>query len=165
MVPDEFPQDAAHTDLLLSCELLAGDGGVIIELFHLVLLESQLDKLVAEVDEGDASGVVAAVHHHIDSVSELLVVVEEMNGIGVVIHICFILEYGAKIGIISKLATFWPTMEHFFTPYINMSRRFRTFAPKFEQNGYRIIGHVDCRRSGLHRALGHFGQNHQTHQR
>ena len=157
MVPDEFPQDAAHTDLLLGCELLAGDGGVIIELFHLVLLESQLDKLVAEVDEGDASGVVAAVHHHIDSVSELLVVVEEMNGIGVVIHICFILEYGAKIGIISKLAT--------FTPYINMSQRFRTFAPKFEQNGYRIIGHVGCRRSGLLRALGHFSQNHQTHQR
>ena len=91
MVPDEFPQDATHTDLFLGCEFLAGDGGVIIELFHLVLLESQLDKLVAEVDEGDASGVVAAVHHQIDSFSELLVVVEEMNGIGVVIHSCFIL--------------------------------------------------------------------------
>ena len=91
MVPDEFPQDAAHTDLLLGCELLAGDGGVIIELFHLVLLESHLNKLVTEVDEGDARGVVAAVHHHIDSVSELLIVVEEMNGIGVVIHSCFIL--------------------------------------------------------------------------
>ena len=162
MVPDEFPQDAAHTDLLLGREFLTGDGGVIIELFHLVLLESHLNKLVTEVDEGDARGVVAAVHHHIDSVSELLVVVEEMNGIGVVIHICFILEYGAKIGIISKLATFWPTMEHFFTPYINMSRRFRTFAPKFEQNGYRIIGHVDCRRSGLLRALGDFAQGDQT---
>ena len=91
VVPDEFPQDAAHTDLLLGGELLAGDGGVIIELFHLVLLESQLDKLVAEVDEGDARSVVAAVHHHIDSVSEFLVVVEEMNGIGVVIHSCFFL--------------------------------------------------------------------------
>lgn len=162
MVPDEFPQDATHTDLLLGCEFLTGDGGVIIKLFHLVLLESHLNKLVTEVDEGDARGVVAAVHHHIDSVSELLVVVEEMNGIGVVIHICFILEYGAKIGIISKLATFWPTMEHFFTPYINMSRRFRTFAPKFEQNGYRIIGRVDCRRSGLLRALGDFAQGDQT---
>ena len=102
MAPDEFPQDATHTDLFLGCEFLTGDGGVIIELFHLVLLESQLDKLVAEVDEGDARGVVAAVHHHIDSVSEFLVVVEEMNGSGVVIHICFILEYGAKIGIISN---------------------------------------------------------------
>ena len=86
MVPDEFPQDTAHTDLLLGGELLAGDGGVIVELFHLVLLESHLNKLVTEVDEGDARGVVAAVHHHIDSVSELLVVVEEMNGIAVVIH-------------------------------------------------------------------------------
>ena len=86
VVPDEFPQDAAHTDLLLGGELLAGDGGVIIELFHLVLLKSHLNKLVAKVDEGDARGVVAAVHHHIDSVSELLIIVEEMNGIGVVIH-------------------------------------------------------------------------------
>ena len=86
MVPNEFPQDATHTNLLLGSEFLTGDGGVIIELFHLVLLESHLDKLVAQVDEGDARGVVAAVHHHIDSVSELLVVVEEMNGIGVVIH-------------------------------------------------------------------------------
>ena len=91
MVPDEFPQDTAHTDLLLGGKFLTGDGGVVVELFHLVLLESHLDKLVAKVDEGDASGVVAAVHHHIDSVSELLVVVEEMNGIGVVIHSCFIL--------------------------------------------------------------------------
>ena len=86
MVPDEFPKDATHTDLLLGCEFLTGDGGVIIELFHLVLLESHLDKLVAKVDEGDARGVVAAVHHHIDSVSEFLVIVEEMNGISVVIH-------------------------------------------------------------------------------
>ena len=91
VVPDEFPQDAAHTDLLLGGEFLTGDGGVIIEFIHLVLLESHLDKLVTEVDESDACGVVAAVHHHIDSVSELLVVVEEMNGIGVVIHSCFIL--------------------------------------------------------------------------
>ena len=91
MVPDEFPKDATHANLLFGSEFLTGDGGVIIELFHLVLLESHLNKLVTEVDEGDASGVVAAVHHHIDSVSELLVVVEEMNGIGVVIHICFFL--------------------------------------------------------------------------
>ena len=162
MVPDELPQNTAHTDLLFGGEFLTGYGGVVVELFHLVLLESHLNKLVTEVDEGDARGVVAAVHHHIDSVSELLVVVEEMNGIGVVIHICFILEYGAKIGIISKLATFWPINKHFFTPYINMSQRFRTFAPKFEQNGYRIIGHVDCRRSGLLRALGDFAQGDQT---
>ena len=86
MVPDEFPKDAAHTDLLLGGEFLTGYGSVVVELFHLVLLESQLDKLVAEVDEGDARGMVTAVHHHIDSVSELLIIVEEMNGIGVVIH-------------------------------------------------------------------------------
>ena len=87
VVPDEFPQDAAHAHLFLGSQFLARDGGVIIELFHLVLLESHLDKLVAKVDKGDARGVVAAVHHHIDSVSEFLVIVEEMNGIGVVIHV------------------------------------------------------------------------------
>ena len=44
--------------------------------------------------------------------------------------------------------------KHFFTPYINISRRFRTFAPKFEHNGYRIIDYVDCRRSGILCAMG-----------
>ena len=133
MVPDEFPQDTAHTNLLLGSQFLAGDGGVFVGFLHLVLLEGHLYELVAQVDEGDARGVIAAVHHHIDSVSEFLIVIEEMNGIGVVIHSSFILEYGAKIGIISKLATFWPTDRHFFTPYINMSRRFRTFAPEIDK--------------------------------
>ena len=72
---------------------------------------------------------IAAIHHHIDSVSEFLVIVEEMYGIGVVIHGYSVLDDGAKIGIISELTTFWSSDGHFFTPYINMSRRFRTFAP------------------------------------
>ena len=106
VVPDEFPQDAAHLHLLLGSQFLTGDDHAL-RFLHLVLLESYLDKLVAKVDEGDARGVVAAVHHHIDSVSEFLVVIEEMYGICVVIHSGFVLEYGAKIGNISKLATFW----------------------------------------------------------
>ncbi len=86
MVPDEFPQDAAHAHLLLGSQLLARDGGVLIGFLDLMFLEGHLNNLVAQVDEGDARGVVAAVHNHVDSVSEFLVVVEELNGIGVVIH-------------------------------------------------------------------------------
>ena len=127
MVPDEFPQDAAHAHLLFGSKFFARDDRII-GFLHLVFLECHLHDLIAKINEGDACGVVTAVHDHVDSVSELLVVVEEMNGIGVVIHSSFVLDYGAKIGIISKLATFWSTSEHFFTPYINMSGRFRTFA-------------------------------------
>ena len=127
MVPDEFPQDAAHLHLLLGSQFLTGDDHAL-GFLHLVLLKSNLNKLVAQVDEGDASGVVAAVHNHVDSVSHFLVVVEEMNGIGVVIHGCSVLDDGAKIGIISNHATFWPSDEHFLHLNINMSRRFRTFA-------------------------------------
>ena len=86
VVPNEFPQDAAHLHLLLGSQLLARNDHVIWFLY-LVLLESELNKLVAQVDEGDALGVVAAVHNHVDSVSHFLVVVEEMYGICVVIHI------------------------------------------------------------------------------
>ena len=86
MVPDEFPQDATHAHLLLRSEFLTCDGCVLVSLFYLMLLEGHLNNLVAQVDESDARGMVAAVHHHIDSVSELLIVVEEMNGIGVVIR-------------------------------------------------------------------------------
>ena len=129
VVPDEFPQDAADVHLLLGGKLLARHDHAF-GFLYLVLLESYLDKLVAQVDKGDARGVVAAVHNHVDSVSHFLVVVEEMNGIGVVIHGCSVLDDGAKIGIISNHATFWRDDEHFFTPYINMSLRFRTFAPE-----------------------------------
>jgi len=43
-----------------------------------------------------------------------------------------------------------------------MSCRFRIFAPKFEQNGYRIIDCLDCRRSDILRALGDFAQGDQA---
>ena len=91
MIPDELPQDATHADLLLRSQFLTRNGGIIIELFHLVLLKSHLNKLVAKVDEGDASSVVAAFHHQIDSVSQFLIVIEEMNGICIVIHNCSVL--------------------------------------------------------------------------
>ena len=87
MVPDELPQDAAHADLLLRGKLLTRDRDILVGLFHLMFLEGHLHNLVAQVDEGDARGMVAAVHHHDDSFSEFLVVIEEMNGIGVVIHV------------------------------------------------------------------------------
>ena len=162
MVPDEFPQDAAHAHLFLGSQLLTCDDGII-DFLHHVFLKCHLHNLIAQVDEGDARGVVAAVHDHVDSVSELLVVVEEMNGICIVIHSGFVLEYGAKIGIISKLATFWPTDRHFFTPYINMSRRFRIFAGESKDHENRQPNtDIDCylgpRCSGLLRALGGFAQ-------
>ena len=128
VVPDEFPQDAAHADLLLRSQFLTRDNRIV-GFFHLVLLECHLHHLIAQVHKGDARGVVAAVHNHVDSVSQFLIIIEEMYGIGVVIHSRIVLEYGAKIGIISELATFWLINEDFFTPYINISRRFRTFAP------------------------------------
>lgn len=108
MVPDEFPQDAADAHLFLRCEFLIGDGGVFVKLFHLMFLESQLHKLVAKVDESDARSVVAAIHDHHDSVSQFLVVVEEMHWICVVIHSCFMLVGDANIVFFSKQATFLP---------------------------------------------------------
>ena len=101
MVPDEFPQDATHTDLFLRSKFLIGNGGVFVKLLHLVLLESQLHELVAKVDESDARSVVAAIHDHHDSVSQFLVVVEEMHWICVEIHSCFVLVDDANIVIFS----------------------------------------------------------------
>ena len=95
VVPDEFPQDAAHVHLLLGCQLLTRDD-CIAGFLHLVFLESYLDKLVAQVDESDTRGVVAAVHDHVDSVSHFLVVVEEMYGKCVVIHNGFVLRLWRK---------------------------------------------------------------------
>ena len=120
MIPDEFPQDAAHAHLLLGGQLLACDDGVGRNL-HLVFLEAQLDDLVAQADKSDARRLVATVHHHKDSFSHFIVVVEEMNWIGVVFHGAYVLVDDANIGFFFKHATF-------FTPYINISRRFRTFA-------------------------------------
>ena len=101
VVPDEFPQDAANAHLFLGCEFHVGDGGVFIMLLHLVLLESQLHELIAKVDESDARSVVAAIHDHHDSVSQFLVVVEEMHWICVEIHSCFVLVDDANIVIFS----------------------------------------------------------------
>ena len=128
VVPDEVPQNAAHHHLFFGSQLLAGDDHAL-GLLHLVLLKGELDNLVAQVDKGDACGVVAAAHNHVDSVSQFPLGVEEMYGKCVVSHSRFDLDDGAKIVIISKLATFWHYREHFFTPYINMSRRFHIFAP------------------------------------
>jgi len=88
VVPDQLPEDAAHAHLVLGGEFLADDGGVLVGLFHLVLLEGHLHDLIAKIDKGDALGMVAAVHHHVDSVSEFLIVIEELYGIGVDGHIC-----------------------------------------------------------------------------
>lgn len=101
MVPDEFPQDAANTHLFLGREFHVGDSSVFIMLLHLVLLESQLHELVAKVDESDARSVIAAIHDHHDSVSQFLVVVEEMHWICVEIHSCFVLVDDANIVIFS----------------------------------------------------------------
>ena len=90
MVPDEFPQDATHAHLLPGSKFLARDDGVGRDLY-LVFLKAQLDDLIAQADKSDARGVVATVHHHQDSFSEFLIVVEEMYGTIVVVHgICFL---------------------------------------------------------------------------
>ena len=104
-VPDEFPQDAAHAHLLLGGQLLTRDDAVFRN-HHLVLLEADLDNLIAQVDKSDARGVVTAFHHHQDSVSELLVAVEEMYGIGVVFHGAYVLVDDANIGFLSKQTNF-----------------------------------------------------------
>ena len=129
MIPDEFPQDAAHAHLLLRSQFLAGDNRIV-GFLHLVLLEGHLHDLIAQVDEGDARGVVAAVQHHIDSFSELLVIIEEMDGVCVVIHSGIILNDGANIGIFLKRASRRTKKPNFFHTYINMSLRFCTFAPE-----------------------------------
>ena len=132
MVPDEFPQDAAHTDLLLGGEFLACDDRIIGFLHH-VLLKSHLHHLIAQVDEGNARGVVAAVHYHVDSVSKLLVVVEEMNGICIVIHSGFVLNDGANIGFFLKRTNWQPKKPNFFHTYINIcSTFFVPLHPQFE---------------------------------
>ena len=132
MVPDEFPQDAAHFHLLFWGKLLACDDHAL-GFLHLVLLKSELNKLVAQVDEGDARGVVAAVHYHVDSVSKLLVVVEEMNGICIVIHSGFVLNDGANIGFFLKRTNWQPKKPNFFHTYINIcSTFFVPLHPQFE---------------------------------
>ena len=105
MVPDEFPQDAAHAHLLLGSQFFARDDGIV-GFFHLVFLEGHLHDLVAQVHKSDARRLVAALDDHKNSISQLLIIIEDMYWICVVIHSDFVLEYGAKIGIISKLATF-----------------------------------------------------------
>ena len=132
MVPNEFPEDAAHLHLLLGGQLFTGDDHAL-GLLHLVLLKGNLNKLVAQVDKGDAGGMVAAVHNHVDSVSHFLCIVEEMYGICVVIHICSNLIDGANIGNFLKRASRQPKNPNFFHTYINMSLRFLTFAPEIEK--------------------------------
>ena len=127
VVPDEFPQDAAHLHLFLGSQFLTGDDHALGS-FHLVLLKGNLNKLVAQVDEGDAGGVVAAVHNHVDSVSHFLCVVKEMYGICVVVHIFSNLIDGANIGNFLKRASWRTKIPNFFHTYINMSFRFLTFA-------------------------------------
>lgn len=119
MVPDEFPQDAAHLHLFLGSQFLTGDDHALGS-FHLVLLKGNLNKLVAQVDEGDAGGVVAAVHNHVDSVSHFLCVIEEMYGICVVIHSCSNLNDGANIGNFLKRASWRTKIPNFFHTYINI---------------------------------------------
>lgn len=119
VVPDEFPQDAAHLHLFLGSQFLTGDDHALGS-FHLVLLKGNLNKLVAQVDEGDASGVVAAVHNHVDSVSHFLCVIEEMYGICVVIHSCSNLNDGANIGNFLKRASWRTKIPNFFHTYINI---------------------------------------------
>ena len=129
MIPDKFPQDTAHAHLLLGGKFFARDDRIF-NFLHLIFLESHLHNLIAKVDEGDARGMVAAVHNHVDSVSQFLIVIEEMYGISVVIHGCSVLDDGAKIGIISELTTFWSSDGHFFTPYIICRADFVPLRPK-----------------------------------
>ena len=71
---------------------------------------------------------VAAFDDHENSISQLLIVVEEMHRLGIVIHSYSFLDYGAKIALFSKRTTILKAQKYFFTPYYNMSRRFCTFA-------------------------------------
>ena len=98
-----------------------------------MLLESHLHNLVAQVDEGDASGVVAAVHHHQDSFSELLVVVEEMDGVGVVIHSFFCFGIWCKDRDYFETCNNLALLRTLFYTFINMSYRFLYFCQQIQE--------------------------------
>lgn len=91
MIPDEFPQDTAHAHLLPWGEFFARDDGVRWN-HHLVLLETNLDDLIAQVHKSDAYRLVAAFDDHENSISQFLIVVEEMHWFGIVIHNCSFLD-------------------------------------------------------------------------
>ena len=85
MVPNEFPQDAAHAHLLLGGKFLACDDGILWDHF-LDVLETHLYNLIAQVHKGDAYRLVAAFDNHENSRSQLFVIVKEMHRFGIVIH-------------------------------------------------------------------------------
>ena len=162
MVPDEFPQDAAHAHLLLGGQLLARDDAVFGD-HHLVLLEADLDDLIAQVDEGDARGVVAAFHHHQDSVSELLVAVEEMYGIGVVFHGAYVLVDDANIGVLSKQTNFSHLIINIGGLFLYLCSQIDEHQ-EYVQRSIDTFDHLGCRRGGLLCAMGNFSQSRAAHQ-
>ena len=96
VIPNHLLQNTAHADLVLRREFLAGERRVLVSLLHLMLLKGHLHDLVAQVDKSDTRSVVAAVHHHIDSFSEFLVVVKELYWICVVVHNAVFVVNGYK---------------------------------------------------------------------
>ena len=162
MVPDEFPQDAADAHLLLGGQFLARDDGVGRNL-HLVFLEAQLDDLVAQADKSDARRLVATVHHHKDSFSHFIVVVEEMNWIGVVFHGAYVLVDDANIGVLSKQTNFSHLIINIGGLFLYLCSQIDEHQ-EYVQRSIDTIDHLGRRRGGLLCAMGNFSQSRAAHQ-
>ena len=141
VVPDEFPQDAADANLFLAGKLFAGVDRIL-EIGKRAVADGLLPDLVAKTVESDTRRSVVTLDDDFHQVFQSLVVVKGVDRICIVIHSGFVLNESANIGNYLKQATFRPLQKHFFTPYINMSRRFRIFA-----GGKRVnfrFNFVDC---------------------
>ena len=132
MVPDEFPQDAADANLFLAGKLFAGVDRIL-EIGERAVADGLLPDLVAKTVESDTRRGVVTLDDDFHQVFQSLVVVKGVDRICIVIHSGFVLNESANIGNYLKQATFRPLQKHFFTPYINMSRRFRIFAGSMVQ--------------------------------
>ena len=101
MLKDEFPKDAADAHLVFGGKLVVGISGAL-GVVHRMVVDSLLPDLVAQVDEGDAVGVLTTFDELEDAVLQVLVVEKDVDWIGIVVHGFSVLVYGAKIGQISE---------------------------------------------------------------
>ena len=60
VIPDQFPQDSAHANLIVSTKFLTGKGGVFVSLLHPMLLKSDLNQLITKVDKRNTRSMVTA---------------------------------------------------------------------------------------------------------
>ena len=96
MLPNEFPQEAAHAHLVLRGEFVTRVSGVF-RVVHGMVVDSLLADVVAQVGERGARKRFVAVDEGQKALLQILVIEENMDWVGIVIHDSFVLNDGANI--------------------------------------------------------------------